>query len=64
MRKIKISRMDSRTVQILFCYANPESGKENVISKYANRFPQTNNMEESKNNIYNHKVCISNENYL
>ncbi|XP_043664577.1 fatty acid synthase-like [Vespula pensylvanica] len=40
-------------------YANPEPGEEVVISGFAGRFPESNNMEELKDNLYNCKDCIT-----
>nr|XP_050845856.1 fatty acid synthase-like isoform X1 [Vespula vulgaris] len=40
-------------------YANPEPGEEVVISGFAGRFPESNNMEELKDNLYNRKNCIT-----
>nr|XP_050846967.1 fatty acid synthase-like [Vespula vulgaris] len=40
-------------------YANPEPGEEVVISGLAGRFPESQNMKELKNNIFNCKDCIT-----
>ncbi|KAL2715897.1 fatty acid synthase-like [Vespula squamosa] len=45
-----------------FRYANPEPGEEIVISGFAGRFPKSNNVEELKDNLFNGKDCITDEN--
>ncbi|XP_046832999.1 fatty acid synthase-like [Vespa crabro] len=42
-----------------FKYADPEPGKEVVISGTASRFPKSNNLYELKDNIFNRKDCIT-----
>ncbi|KAF7409642.1 hypothetical protein HZH68_004023 [Vespula germanica] len=40
-------------------HANPEPGEEVVISGFAGRSPESQNMKELKNNIFNCKDCIA-----
>ncbi|KAF7409680.1 hypothetical protein HZH68_004061 [Vespula germanica] len=40
-------------------YANPKPGEEVVISGIAGRFPESQNVKEFKNNIFNCKDCIT-----
>ncbi|XP_043668271.1 fatty acid synthase-like [Vespula pensylvanica] len=44
-----------------FKYANPEPGEKVVISGFAGRFPESDNMEELKNNIFNSEDCTTND---
>lgn len=45
-----------------FKYADPEPGEEVVISGFAGRFPESNNVEILKENIFNFKDCITEDN--
>nr|XP_050845903.1 fatty acid synthase-like [Vespula vulgaris] len=45
-----------------FKFANPEPGEEVVISGIAGRFPESNNVEELKDNLFNCKDCVTDEN--
>ncbi|XP_035738069.1 fatty acid synthase-like isoform X1 [Vespa mandarinia] len=45
-----------------FKYADPEPGEEVVISGLAGRFPESNNVEELKENLFNCKDCVTNDN--
>ncbi|KAF7404747.1 hypothetical protein HZH66_003653 [Vespula vulgaris] len=40
-------------------YAKPEQGEEVVISGFAGRFPESDNMEKLKDNLFNCKDCIT-----
>lgn len=42
-----------------FKYSKPETGEEVVISGFSGRFPESNNVEELKYNLFNRKDCIS-----
>lgn len=42
-----------------FKYAYPEPGEEVVISGFAGRFPESDNVEILKENIFNFKDCIT-----
>lgn len=44
-----------------FRYTNPEPGEKVVISGFAGRFPESDNLEELKNNIFNSKDCITDD---
>lgn len=45
--------------QRFFKYAKPEPGEEVVISGFAGRFPESNNVEILRENIFNLKDCIT-----
>ncbi|KAL2715950.1 fatty acid synthase-like [Vespula squamosa] len=44
-----------------FKYAKPEQGEEVVISGISGRFPESDNVEELKNNLLNRKDCITDD---
>lgn len=44
-----------------FKYADPEPGEEVVVSGLAGRFPESDNVEELKDNLFNANDCITDD---
>ncbi|KAL2748284.1 fatty acid synthase-like [Vespula maculifrons] len=42
-------------------YANSEQGEEVLISGFAGKFPESNNVDELRDNLFNRKDCIIDE---
>nr|XP_050846953.1 fatty acid synthase-like [Vespula vulgaris] len=52
---------ETKKLYKFFKYVNPEPGEEVVISGFAGRFPESNNVEELKNNLFTSRDCITDD---